>query len=124
MSQSTDAHGGETGRGSTEDSLKGWDKGAFWYPTLDRRGALLALFFLLLVLHFDELFGIAGSSQLVFGWLPATMAYHIGINVLHVAFMVLIYLNWPEPTDEDLDQPGMRRETTAETASTAAAEGD
>ena len=94
--------------GSDAQSLKGWDKGAFWYPTLDKRGALLAVFLLLLVLHFDEIFGLAGSSMLVGGWWPITMVYHVGINVLHVAFMVLLYLNWPMPKDKDLDQPGVR----------------
>ena len=102
--------------------MKGWDKGAFWYPTLDRRGALLAVFLLLLVLHFDEIFGFASSSTLVFGWWPITMAYHVGINVLHVAFMVLIYLNWPDPKDEDIDRPGVR--SADATAPAAATEGD
>ena len=103
--------------------MKGWDKGAFWYPTLDKRGALLAVFLLLLVLHFDEIFGFAGSSTLIGGWWPITMAYHVGLNVLHVAFMVLLYYNWPDPADKDLDQPGVR--TTAERpAAAGAAEGD
>jgi len=125
MSQTTDTHDGSEDSGGTDASLKGWDKGAFWYPTLDRRGALLGLFFVLLLLHFDEIFGIAGSTALVFDWLPATMAYHIGINVLHVAFMVLIYLNWPEPTDKDLDQPGVATsETSGEISGTATVEGE
>jgi len=119
MARSSDTHGNDA------QDVKGWDTDAFWYPTLDRHGALLGLFFLLLVLHFDEIFGIAGSSWLVFGWWPATMAYHVGINLLHVAFMVLIYLNWPEPKDEDLDRPGVATaETGAGAAGTAAAEGD
>lgn len=107
----------------THDAPTGWDTGAFWYPTLDRRGALLAVFLLLLVLHFDELFGIAGSSTLVFGWWPATMAYHAGVNVLHVAFMVLLYLNWPDPTDEDVTRPGVRA-AEPDRPGAAAAEGD
>ena len=117
MSGDTDAHTGG------DQALKGWDKGAFWYPTLDRRGALLGLFLLILVLHFDEIFGIASSQTLVFGWWPITMAYHVGINLLHVAFMVLIYLNWPDPTDEDIERPGVRARDERH-AGPAAAEGD
>jgi hypothetical protein len=117
MSGDTETHTGGDG------ALKGWDKGAFWYPTLDKRGALLAVFLLLLVLHFDEIFGLASSQTLVFGWWPITMAYHVGINVLHVAFMVLIYLNWPDPKDEDVDRPGVRAADEA-AAVGAAAEGD
>lgn len=117
MSSDTKSHGGGEG------SLSGWDKGAFWYPTLDRQGALLAVFLLLIVLHFDELWGLASSSYLVFGWWPITMAYHVGLNVLHVAFMVLIYLNWPDPADEDIERPGIRTEDRAPAAS-GAAEGD
>lgn len=90
-----------------EHALKGWDKGAFWYPTLDRRGALLGLFFVLVVLHFNEIFGLHTSTDLVFGWLPVNMAYYVGTNVLHVLFLVLIYLNWPDPADEDIDRPGV-----------------
>lgn len=101
--------------GSGGQSLKGWDKGAFWYPTLDKRGALLAVFLILLVLHFNELFGIAASQGLVFGWWPLNMAYYVGLNVVHVAFMVLIYLNWPDPKDKDIDQPGIRTEDDAAT---------
>lgn len=118
MSTGTDEHG----TSSPDDALKGWDKGAFWYPTLDKRGALLVVFLLLLVLHFDEIFGIAGSSTLVFGWWPITMVYHVGVNVLHVAFMVLLYLNWPDPTDEDIVQPSVPPAESGPTG--AAAEGD
>lgn len=104
---------------------KGWDKGAFWYPTLDRRGALLGLFAILLVLHFDELFGFAASSTLLGGWLPITFGYHIAINVLHVAFMVLIYLNWPDPADKEIERPGVVDTDEEPTATgTGAAEGD
>lgn len=119
MATGTDEH--ETG--SKEEALKGWDTDAFWYPTLDKRGALLAVFLLLLVLHFDEIFGIAGSSTLVFGWWPITMVYHVGINVLHVAFMVLLYLNWPHPKDEDIAQPAVPV-TEPEAPGAAPAEGD
>ena len=108
----------------TGEQLTGWDKGAFWYPTLDRRGALLAVFLLLLVLHFDEIFGLAGSSTLVFGWWPITMVYHVGINVLHVGFLVLLYLNWPDPKDEDIEQPGVASPAEGPEPTAAAAEGD
>lgn len=118
MSTGTDEQGGE----STDPRLKGWDKGAFWYPTLDRRGALLGVFLLLLVLHFNELFGLSTSTALVFGWLPVNMAYYIGLNVLHVAFLVLLYYNWPDPKDEDVLEPTPVQRDTA--AAPAAAEGD
>lgn len=107
-----------------ETPLKGWDKGAFWYPTLDRRGALLGLFAVLLLLHFDELFGFATSSTLLGGWLPITFGYHILINVLHVGFMVLIYLNWPDPTDKDIERPGVvETDSESSTPGTGTAEG-
>lgn len=110
---------------SEDRALKGWDKGAFWYPTLDRRGALLGLFVVLLVLHFDEIFGFAASQALVGDWLPVTFAYHVGINVLHVAFMVLIYLNWPDPADKDIERPGVvDPEAEPAPAATGTAEGD
>lgn len=81
-------------------STSGWDKDAFWYPTLDKRGALLALAIVLFILHFDELFGLHTSKVLVFGWLPIEMAYQIFQGFLHVGFMYLLYLNWPSPTAE------------------------
>ena len=109
---------------ANSSSLEGWDTGAFWYPTLDRRGALLGLFVILLVLHFGEIFGFATSTTLVGGWLPITFAYHIFTNVLHVAFMVLIYLNWPDPTDKDIDRPGaVEADEEAGAAGAGAAEG-
>lgn len=78
----------------------GWDTDAFWYPTLDKRGALLALAIVLFALHFDELFGLASNSTLLFGWLPIEMGYQILQGVLHVGFMYLLYLNWPSPSAE------------------------
>lgn len=118
MSSGSGTHGAE----SNKSALKGWDTDAFWYPSLDRQGALLGLFLVLVVLHFDELFGFAASSTLLGGWLPITFGYHIFLNVLHVGFMVLIYLNWPDPTDKDIDRPGTRaadEETAAAGAGTA-----
>lgn len=113
----------ERGNDAGEPALKGWDKNAFWYPTLDRSGALLAVFLLLLVLHFNELFGLSASSTLVFGWWPINMAYYVGLNVLHVAFLVLIYFNWPDPTDEDIEGYGVVEAEETPTPA-AAAEGD
>ena len=86
--------------GGTDERLKGWDTDAFWFPTLDRRGALLGVFVVLIALHFDSMWGFAGSRQLVAGWLPVTFAYHVALGVLYVAFMVLIYVNWPEHSEE------------------------
>ena len=121
MSNGSGTHGSE----QSDTPLKGWDKDAFWYPTLDRRGALLGLFLLLLVLHFDEIFGFAASSALIGGWLPVTFGYHIFINVLHVGFMLLIYLNWPDPTDKDIDRPGVvEGEAEPGATGTGATEGD
>lgn len=113
----------ERGDGTGEQALKGWDTGAFWYPTLDRRGALLGVFLLLMVLHFNELFGLSASQALVFGWWPINMAYYVGLNVLHVAFLVLMYYNWPDPKDEDVLEPTpVQRDRPA--PATATAEGE
>lgn len=36
--------------------------------------------------------------MLLADWLPVNIGYYIGLNLLHVAFMVLVYLTWPEPS--------------------------
>jgi hypothetical protein len=84
---------------STDHPPRGWDSDAFWYPTADRRGALLATAGVLFLLHFDELFGLHTDPTLLAGWLPIEMGYQIGLGLLHVAFMGLLYLNWPSASE-------------------------
>lgn len=102
-----------------DEALKGWDKGAFWYPTFDRRGALLGLFLLFGVLQFNELFGLHTDATMLFGWLPTNMAYYVGLTIGHIIFMFLIYLNWPYPTDSELDVGTAEEEPTVTTTGEA-----
>lgn len=79
-----------------------WDTDAFWYPSRDRQTALLALFLLLGVLHFDELLGLHTSSVLVFGFWPVEFFYQAVMVIAHTAFMYLLYRSWPlRPEDSD-----------------------
>lgn len=82
---------------STEGQPSGWDRNAFWYPTLDKRGGLLFLFVALFVLHFNELFGLHASDSLIAGWIPVNLGYYLVMGVLHLGFMILLYYNWPRP---------------------------
>lgn len=103
----------------TDHPPRGWDRDAFWYPTLDRRGGLLGLAVVLFVLHFDELFGVYANSTLLFGWLPINLGYHIFMGVLHVGFMYLLYLNWPSADlPESEGEPTERETVTDATAGT------
>lgn len=100
----------------TDHPPVGWDRDAFWYPTLDRRGGLLGLAVILFVLHFDGLFGFYSSSTLLLGWLPINLGYHIFMGVVHIGFMYLLYLNWPQPTTDTskLGSEAAERETVTD----------
>lgn len=82
---------------SSEERLSryGWDRSALFYPTRDRDGALLGIFMALFVLHFGELFGMAGPATLLAGILPVEFAFQIVTAVLSVLFAGLLYRFWP-----------------------------
>ncbi len=72
-------------------------------PSGDGRGLLLAVFLLLFVLHFDELFGLHTSRALVMGTVPVNYVYHMVQGALHVGFLYLLYRQWPDPPDHVLE---------------------
>ncbi len=74
-----------------------WDRDAFWFPTRDMTGLLLAVFLLLSIIRFDELFGLHDVQTLLFGFWPTSFAYHVGMSAVHVGFAYLLYRYWPEP---------------------------
>ncbi len=78
-------------------SRKHWDRGAFWFPTRDRRGVFFLFFMVLFILHFDELFGIHTMDTVLFGAFPSHYVYHFIKSLVHVVFLYLLYLHWPEP---------------------------
>lgn len=80
-----------------------WDKGAFWYPTLDRTGALLGIGLVLLLIHFETVLGLE-LNGVIFGWLPTQFAYHLGTTVLYVGYAALLYYYWPYPSEEVLEE--------------------
>lgn len=82
-----------------------WDREAFWYPTRDITGMLLAIFLILSALRFDELFGLHNVETMLFGFWPTTFGYQVGMSVLHIGFAYLLYRYWPDPA-EDLELGG------------------
>lgn len=99
MGDDSSRHNGQSARDTTvpeQAVTEGWDRNAFWVPTLDRRGAFLAGVVLLFALHFNELFGVHTLEGLLFGWLPINLFYYVGLGVLHVGFLLLLYVHWPE----------------------------
>jgi hypothetical protein len=74
--------------------------GSFWRPTSAKRGILLAMVLAMIVLHQSGLFGITESTALLFGWLPAQLAYDIAFNLVGVGILYAMYRAAPEPPAE------------------------
>lgn len=73
-----------------------WENKFFWNPGFNKFALLPLIFFLLVVLRFDEIFGLHMSRKIVFDVLPAHLAYHIGLSLISAVFIYLLYLNWPD----------------------------
>lgn len=66
------------------------------------RGGLLALFAVLVIFHFDSIFGLYSNSYLVFGFWPIEFAYQAMMGLVHLGFFYILYRNWPK-TDSTAD---------------------
>lgn len=90
-------------------SQQGWGK-VTW-----KQGFLAIAVIVMTILHQSELLGIAGSTTLVFGWLPAQLAYDAAFNLLGFVILAIFYQIAPEYSEEaDLLTRGA--DTSGETA--------
>lgn len=69
----------------------------FWVPTNWKRAVLLLVLLALVLLRQSEIVGLMGSTTLVFGWLPAQIAYDIGIGLVATLLAYGLYREAPEP---------------------------
>lgn len=72
----------------------------FWVPTDWKRGAMVLAIVALIVLRQSELVGLMDSTSLVFGWLPAQLAYSILIGVAATIIAIVMYFEAPDPPAE------------------------
>lgn len=88
-----------------DSHTKGVSRKSFWVPTLDKRGGLLLLAAFLYVFHHSELLGIHQSDVLLFNWLPVGFAYHSGLGLVYIGFILVLYYNWPDAAvNERIDE--------------------
>lgn len=73
---------------------------SFWAPKKPMRIVLLASVLAMVVLHQSELLGLMDSTILVFGWIPAQMAYDIAYLLVGVVILAVMYVVAPEPPAE------------------------
>jgi uncharacterized membrane protein YuzA (DUF378 family) len=73
---------------------------SFWTPTKPKRAVLLAAVVLMVVFHQSGLFGLIDSTTLVFGWLPAQLAYDIAYLLVGFGILYAMYIVAPEPPAE------------------------
>lgn len=73
---------------------------SFWTPTKPKRAVLLAAVVLMVVFHQSELVGLMDSTMLVFGWLPAQLAYDIAYALVGFGILYVMYVVAPEPPAE------------------------
>ncbi len=60
------------------------------------------LVLLLVVIHQD--IWNWGNDRLVFGFLPVTLAFHVGISIgAGIAWLLAVNFAWPEGLDDDSD---------------------
>lgn len=86
---------------------------SFWAPKSPVRAALLASVLAMVVLHQSELLGLMDSQALLFGWLPAQVAYDIGYLLVGVVILSVMYVVAPDPP-ADYDAKVGRDEEPAE----------
>lgn len=72
----------------------------FWIPTNWKRAVLLLVLLVMVVLRQSELVGLMDSTALLFGWLPAQIAYDIALGLVATVLAYGIYLEAPEPPAE------------------------
>lgn len=80
-------------------SKYGWDKNALFYPNETYNIVIIAIFFLLFITYFSEIFGFANTNTMILGVMPAHLAYHIFHMLLILIFIYVIYRTWPEEVE-------------------------
>lgn len=79
----------------------------FWLPTNAKRGVLLLLVLVMVVLRQSELLGLMNNTVLVFGWLPMQLAYDILFGLVAAVIAYAIYREAPEPPEITPSNAGM-----------------
>lgn len=72
-------------------------KGSFWYPDSLRQVALLGAIGAMIVLHQSEVVGLYDSTTLLFGWIPAQIAYDMAFNLVGFLILAVMYVIAPKP---------------------------
>lgn len=75
-------------------------KGSFWYPNTPRKAAFLGVILAMVVLHGSSVVGLNDSTTLVFGWLPAQIAYDAAFNLVGAGVLYGMYRAAPSPPAE------------------------
>lgn len=81
-------------------SKYGWDKDSFFYPERNSKTLLLLGFLTVVLIHFSEIFGLATTEILFFGFLPAHFTYHLLHAFLALLFTYVVYKKFPEDLDK------------------------
>lgn len=74
-------------------------RGSIWYPNTARSIAFLTVVILMIVLHQSQFVGLMDTTTLVFGWLPAQIAYDVAFNLVGVGVLYVLYRAAPEPPE-------------------------
>jgi len=72
-------------------------RGSIWWPDTPRSIAFVAVVALMIILHQSQFVGLMDSTTLVFGWLPAQIAYDVAFNLVGVGVLYALYRAAPEP---------------------------
>lgn len=79
-------------------------KNSFFYPDSLEKAILLVLILLMIPLRQSEIFGLMDSTALVFGWVPAQIAYdflYVTAGTLLIVYITFRYASrTPESTRE------------------------
>lgn len=74
-------------------------RGSIWYPNTPRSVAFLTVVVLMLAVHQSQFVGLMDSTALIFGWLPAQLAYDVAFNLVGVGILYVMYRAAPEPPE-------------------------
>jgi hypothetical protein len=75
-------------------------KDSFWYPNTPRKAVFIGLILVMIVLHGSAVVGLVDSTTLVFGWLPAQIAYDAAFNLIGAVILYGMYRAAPSPPAE------------------------
>lgn len=82
-------------------------KNSFFYPDSLEKAILLVLILLMIPLRQSEIFGLMDSTALVFGWVPAQIAYdflYVTAGTLLVVYIVAKHASRVPESIRELDR--------------------